>query len=176
MTTEIEKPIELFGAVDVSRTEEPLTMDELKAACRGKVAKIFSEALPEVAQGMVDMALHSDVESVRFRASDRILNEFNATQGRVMYPGGTNVQIINAIPFERAAYEGKKELEQETIGNLRVATATYKKVSPSGDDVKVSTRESYAAGERMSKDKLDSMKMNRLGAPIDNDPVQVPVK
>jgi hypothetical protein len=89
---------------------------------------------------------------------------------------GTNVQIINAIPFERAAYDGKKELTQETLGNLRMATATYKQITPKGDDVKVSTRESYAAGERMSKEKLDSMKMNRLGGPVEHDPVPVPVK
>jgi hypothetical protein len=152
-----------------------MTMEQLKAECRGKIAKMFSEALPEVAQGMIDLALHSEADSVRFRASDRILNEFNAF-GNAKNMTGTNVQIINAIPFERAAYDGKKELTQETLGNLRMATATYKQITPKGDDVKVSTRESYAAGERMSKEKLDSMKMNRLGGPVEHDPVPVPVK
>lgn len=166
--------------VDIGQqVEEPLTLEELKERCRDKIARMFAEKLPEVAQGMIDLALTSEIDSVRFRAQSRIMEEFSQSQGKPMVQGGTNVQIINAIPFERAAYEKGKELEQVDVGALRVATPSYKKVLPTGDEKAPTSRETFSGGTRITKDQIDARKMANLGnqtyAPLPPDLV-VPAK
>lgn len=165
-----------LDSVDLSMTvAEPPTEEELKAACRATVTRIFADALPSVAQEMVRLATQAETETVRFRAANRVIEEFKAPQ-RGFQPGGTNVQIINAIPFERSAYEGKKELQTVQIDNLRMAIPKYKKLVPTGDDAKTSTRDSFAAGKKLQPAGLDKLSMDRIGAANSIDPEHVPVK
>jgi hypothetical protein len=149
--------------VDISAASDPPSLEELKSQCRDKIARMFAEKLPDVAQGMIDLALTSEIDSVRFRAQNRILNEFQQFQQKQLPVAGTNVQIINAMPFERAAYEKNRELEQVDVGNLRVATPRYKQITPIGDDKETTSREQFAEGRRESKERVDARTMKDLG-------------
>lgn len=96
-------------------------MDQLRTDAREALTRMFATVLPDVASGMVDLAKGAEKEDVRFRASKWILEEFADRGAKPQSLPGTNVTIVNAIPFERTAYIDKKPAQTVDVGNLTVA-------------------------------------------------------
>jgi hypothetical protein len=117
---------EITYSVDLlTRDEEP----DLKKAQK-KIQKRFWNALDQVTEGIVNLALRAEKEDVRLRASNRILDEFS-DRGRMLEKTKVQVQILNAIPMDRAAIvEGKEVPTVEWEGTQIALPKKIREIHP----------------------------------------------
>lgn len=116
---------------------------QLKAESQDRITRALANAVPDVTAKMIDLALNAEKEDVRFRAGKWALEEFSDRGRKPQSLPQTNVQIINAIPFERTAYIGKKEAETVQIANVTVALPkVLREITP--EPQTGSTRNSFA--------------------------------
>lgn len=121
--------------MDLSKRSEP-TEEDLKTAA-SRIKKKFYRSLDQVTDQILDLALRAEKEDVRLRASSRILDELSDRgKPNVMQP--VSVQIVNAIPMDRAPVidgkEGKSvEWDGAKIGvpkNIRVISGSEQPAQP----------------------------------------------
>lgn len=138
--------IETTYSVDLSKREEP-TEAELKSAAT-RIKKKFWKSLDDVTDQMVNLALRAEKEDVRLRASSRILDEFS-DRGKIVATAPVSVQILNAIPMDRAPItEGKEAQSVEWEGAKIALPKPLRQIRP---DTGVSgTKTSGWGGERIA--------------------------
>jgi hypothetical protein len=107
-----------------------------------QLTRTLAAAIPDAADSMIALSRTAEKEDVRFRASKWILEEFTESKTKPQSLPGTSIQIINAIPFERTAYDKGKALPTVTVGNLEVAVPRQIKSIGPADQV-VSTKPLY---------------------------------
>ena len=112
--------------------EPPEDLAQLKTRVREDITRMLGKAVPDIAGKMIDLALNAEKEDVRFRAGKWALEEFSDRSKTPQSLPQTNVQIINAIPFERTAYIDNKPAKTVQLKNVTVALPVreIKKISP----------------------------------------------
>lgn len=95
---------------------------------RARIMTGFASSLPNVVAGYVDLATNPEVDpDVRRKASDRILDTFVPTQGKMERVGNTTIQILNALPVpEVRAIDGRESTVVE-IGEVKYALPVSQK-------------------------------------------------
>lgn len=122
------RDIETTYAVDLSKRDEP-TEAELKSASE-RIKRKFWKSLDDVTNQMISLALGAEKEDVRLRASSRILDEFS-DRGKIVATAPVSVQILNAIPMDRApVIEGKEAESLEWQGAKIALPKPLRQVKP----------------------------------------------
>lgn len=135
-------------ALDLTRAE-PLAENVLEArmrAAREQIAAGFADKLPLIVEGYIDLATNEDVEpDVRRKASDRILDTFLPTAGKLQHAQGTTIQILNALPLPEVRVIDGKEAPTATLGPAKFALTSPKKrtILPANEDTTQKRRQQF---------------------------------
>src|SRR5262245_61533449 len=110
--------------IDVRRAKdgpEPLSLEELRRSVQETISRRFAEAMPAVAEKLVQLALSAENEAVQLKASSRLLDEFSDNSRRLQHAPSTTVQILNNIPMPEVKVVNGKEADMVQIAGQPIA-------------------------------------------------------
>lgn len=160
-------------AIDVTRKDDIISLDELREECRARMTRMFAEALPAAVQSIVGLSREAEDEGVKLRASAQIVKQFELQANAKPLPH-TNIQIVNAIPFQREAFVSGLPAQTVTIDNARIAMpiqASRKFVKPKGEE-EIRVKTSFFKGGKA----VLSEAMSKIGPPTDRPNDEVVIK
>ena len=135
--------------VDLSTRQEPEeTVQAMFESARKQIAAGFSDSLPRVIEGYIELATMADDDDVRRKASDRILDTFlptNKPAVQLQHGGGTTIQILNAMPVPETRIIDGKQAPLVEIGGTKLSlpAPVKRKINAGAEDQNQKTKRAF---------------------------------